>query len=82
MSLDQKVRTTQVESAAHEPRLFDIAAAVAYFHAIGADAATVNFVRSLIATGQVPAEKIGKKFYVSKNALDGWIYSHERRRRG
>ena len=81
MSLDQKGRTAQEESAL-ELRLFDIGAAVAYLQAIGATTATVNFVRGLITTGQLPHLKIGKKFFVSRASLDGWISSHERRRRG
>ena len=60
-------------------RLFDIVSAVAYFQSIGADAATVSFVRTLINTGQVPHERIGKKFYVTRDALDGWILKHQRR---
>lgn len=60
-------------------RLFDIVAAVEYLRSIGATAATKNFVRGLISTGQIPFEKIGKKFYVSREAIDGWITTHQRR---
>jgi len=60
-------------------RLFDIGAAVEYLRAIGADGATKNFVRGLIAKGQIAHEKIGKKFYVSREGLDGWITKHMRR---
>jgi hypothetical protein len=62
-------------------RLFDILAVVAYLKTIGANAATPNFVRGLISSGQLPHVKIGKKFFVSKGALDSWLLSHERRRR-
>ncbi len=60
-------------------RLFDIVAAVEYFRSIGADAATKNFIRGLIATGQVASEKIGKKFYISREELDRWILKKQRR---
>jgi excisionase family DNA binding protein len=62
-------------------RLFDILAAVAYLKNIGADGATVSFVRGLISSGQIPHLKIGKKFFVSRTALDAWLAGHERRRR-
>jgi hypothetical protein len=61
-------------------RLFDIHAAVAYLHALGAEGATVTFVRSLINRAEVPHLRIGKKFYVSKEGLDLWIQRHERRK--
>jgi excisionase family DNA binding protein len=61
------------------PRLFDIVAAVAYLRAIGADAATKNFVRGLIATGQIAHVRVGKKFYVSREGLDAWISKRQRR---
>lgn len=63
------------------PFLFDIGAAVAYLHGIGANAATIRFVRGLINSGQVPHVKIGKKFFVTRDALDTWISRHERRAR-
>lgn len=62
------------------PRLLDIKAAVAYLRDIGATAATTNFVRNLINTAQVPHIRIGKKFFVSREAIDTWIDKHERRR--
>jgi hypothetical protein len=74
-------------SADYEPptaeseRLFDIVSAVAYFQSLGATSATKNFVRSLIARGEIPHLKISKKFYVSKGALDRWIETRERRNR-
>ncbi len=62
-------------------RLFDVSGAVEYLRAIGADGATVSFVRTLINTGQVSHVRIGKKFYMAREALDGWIAKHERRAR-
>lgn len=62
-------------------RLLDIKAAVAYLRDIGATAATVNFVRNLINTGQVAHIRIGKKFFISREAIDGWLDKHERRGR-
>jgi excisionase family DNA binding protein len=61
-------------------RLFDINAAVAYLRSIGADGATTNFVRSLIANAEVPCVRMGRKFYISRDALDRWIANHDRRR--
>ena len=60
-------------------RLFDIPAATEYLRSIGASAATRSFVRTLINTGQITHMKISKKFYVSREALDGWIARAERR---
>ena len=62
-------------------RLLDIIAAVAYLQSLGATSATTNFVRGLIARGEIPHLKISKKFYVSKGSLDRWIETRERRNR-
>jgi excisionase family DNA binding protein len=59
--------------------LYDVENATGYLRQLGASSVTVNFVRTLISTGQIPHLKMGKKFYVSKTALDAWISSHERR---
>jgi excisionase family DNA binding protein len=62
-------------------RLLDILLAVSYLKSIGADSASENFVRNLISTGQIPHVRIGKKFYISRVALDSWINSRERKSR-
>jgi excisionase family DNA binding protein len=62
-----------------EQRLFDVSAAAAYLQSIGATAASKNFIRGLIASGQVPHLKIGKRFFVSRTALDGWLSNRETR---
>jgi excisionase family DNA binding protein len=65
---------------APEPRrIFDIIGAVAYLRSIGADSATVTWLRAHIATGEIPHVKVGKKFYCSRSALDQWLERHERR---
>lgn len=64
-----------------EQRLFDLRAAVAYLHSIGATSATLNFVRGLVSAGEVSHVRIGKKFHVSRASLDRWIENHDRRRR-
>jgi excisionase family DNA binding protein len=69
------------QTATDTRRLFDVLAAVAHLKTIGADAATVNFVRNLISSGEIPHLKIGKKFFLSKTAMDAWLANHERRRR-
>lgn len=61
-------------------RLFDITAAVTYLRELGAEGATVNFVRALIASGQVPHIRMGRKFYLTRESLDRWISNHERKR--
>jgi excisionase family DNA binding protein len=66
---------------AEAPRLFDIPAAVEYLKSIGASGATKNWIRTLIADGGLPAVKVGKKFVVSKTALDAWLSRNERRAR-
>lgn len=63
-------------------QLFDVHGAAGYLQALGAASATVNFIRNIVATGEVPHVRIGKKFYVSRQSLDGWIARHERRARG
>jgi hypothetical protein len=67
-------------SAATEVRAFDISGAVAYLRALGFDSASPNFVRSLVSRGQVPHIKLGKKFYVTRIALDSWLAKSEARR--
>jgi excisionase family DNA binding protein len=62
-------------------QLFDIGGAVEYLKSIGASGATVCFIRGLVSSGQVPHVRIGKKFYVSREALQGWLERHEKRAR-
>ena len=62
-------------------RLFDIGGAVDYLRSIGAGAASPWFIRQIISRGELPHLRIGKKFYVSREALDGWISKRERRAR-
>jgi excisionase family DNA binding protein len=65
--------------ASADRRLFDVHTGAAYLREIGASSATVSFVRGLISRGEVPHVKIGKSFFVTREALDGWIGRHERR---
>lgn len=68
------------ERSAEMPQfLFDISAATDYLRGLGATGATRNFVRGLICSGQVAHVRIGKKFYVSRQALNTWLAKHERR---
>ena len=41
---------------------------------------TLFFVRSLIASGDLPYLKIGKKFCVTQTDLDAWIAANRERR--
>jgi excisionase family DNA binding protein len=61
------------------PRVFDLPAAVAYVQSLGATGVTIRTIRSEISAGRIPRTKLGKKFYVSKAALDAWILRAERR---
>jgi excisionase family DNA binding protein len=61
--------------------LFDIPSAAKHFQEKGAKTATKNFVRNLIASGQLPHLRIGKRFYVTKAAIDRWIETREKRNR-
>ena len=63
-----------------QARVMDVESTVLYLRSIGAGAATQNFVRGLISRGEVPHVRIGKKFYVSKSALDRWIETRERKK--
>ena len=64
-----------------DQRLFDVQAAAKYLQSIGAHAATINFIRSIIVRGEVPYVRIGKKFFVTRESLDRWLQTHERRMR-
>jgi excisionase family DNA binding protein len=72
---------TNVTQNQFPQKLFDFVASVAYLHSLGATAATVSFVRGLVASGQITHLRIGKKFYVSRESLDGWIANRQRRMR-
>jgi excisionase family DNA binding protein len=63
------------------PRLFDLPAAVQYVHGLGATGVTIYTIRSEISAGRIPRIKLGKRFYISKASLDGWIAKAERRAR-
>ena len=69
---------TQVSA---DRRLFDVHTGAAYLREIGATSATVTFVRGLISRGEVPHVKIGKSFFVTREALDSWIGRRERKSR-
>ena len=72
--------TKTVEVAEISRRLFDLPAATTYLRELGAEGVTLNFVRGLVNSGAVPHLRIGRRFYVSRGALDHWLTSHERRR--
>jgi len=61
-------------------RLFTIEAAVGYLKSIGAVSVTVSFVRTLISSGRVPHIRLGRRFYVSRTALDEYLARHEKRK--
>lgn len=63
------------------PRLFDIPAAVEYVRSLGANGVTAYTIRTAINSGRLAKAQLGKKFYVTKEALDSWISQAERRAR-
>lgn len=67
------------QAKADAQRVFDVSGIVGYLQSLGAKAATRNFARTLINSGQVPHLRIGRKHYVSKMALDRWIETREKR---
>lgn len=77
--MDWHKKATKAQARTTTQRLYDVQQAAEYLRTIGASAATVSFIRGLIATSQVPHIRIGKRFYVSHEALDRWITMHERR---
>ena len=62
-----------------QQRIFDIQSAAEYVRSIGGTGTTPHTIRGLIAAGSLPKIKIGKKFFVTRAALDSWISAHERR---
>ena len=71
---------TETPSPPTERRLFDIAGAVDYLRSIGATAATRNFVRAIIGRGEVAHVRVGRKFFITRDALDNWIVRREKKR--
>jgi len=64
-----------------DQRLFDVRAAAKFLQCIGANGVTVHFVRSIISRGEIPYVRIGKKFFLTRESLDRWLKTHERRMR-
>jgi excisionase family DNA binding protein len=61
------------------PRYFDIPAAAVYTNSIGLTGVTANTIRMAINSGRIAHIKEGKKFYVSKSAIDAWLAKAEKR---
>jgi excisionase family DNA binding protein len=72
---------TSTPTTEQQRQLFDILAIVAYLKSIGADGATPNFARGLITSGQVAHIRVGRKYYVSRAALDRWLETQAKRSR-
>lgn len=72
---------TPPTAAPADRRLFDVHAAAEYLVSIGAVGTGVHAIRGLIARGEVPHVRLGKKFFVTREALDTWITRNERRAR-
>lgn len=63
------------------PRFFDIPATVEYVRSIGLTGVTPWTIRMAINSGRLAHIKEGKKFYVSKSAIDAWLAKAEKRTR-
>jgi hypothetical protein len=63
------------------PTLLNVHDAAGYFRSLGAKAATVNFVRSLLLSGQLPYTQVGRAFYVTKDDIHTWISRRSKRAR-
>jgi hypothetical protein len=61
-----------------DQRLFDVQSAAKYLQSIGAAGVTPWTIRGLLSSGAVPCVKLGRRFYVSRVALDAWLRKHER----
>jgi len=59
-------------------RMFTVEAAADYLRSIGVTGASVNTIRALIVSCKLPHQRIGRRFYVSRTALDAWLQHHER----
>jgi excisionase family DNA binding protein len=60
-------------------RLFTIEAASEYLRMIGAVGIGPKFVRAIVASGQVPALRMGRRIYVTRAGLDAWLAKAEKR---
>jgi excisionase family DNA binding protein len=78
-SLDHFHATFSATVENRQQRLFSIPDAAGYLRAIGAASVTLNFVRTLISSGQIPHIRIGRRFYVTRASLETWLSTHERR---
>jgi hypothetical protein len=77
---EQTDATTERAPESGNSKFFDIDGIVRYSHSLGADV-TKTFVRSAISSGRVPHLKLGKRFYVSREAWDRFLANNERRAR-
>jgi excisionase family DNA binding protein len=61
--------------------MFDTATGAEYMRGIGLVTCTPTFISRLMREGEIARVRVGKRYYVSKAALDGWLLRHERRAR-
>lgn len=72
--------TTERAPEPGDAKFFDIDGIVRYSQSLGAGV-TKNFVRSAISSGRLPHIKLGKKFFISREAWNRFLASSERRAR-
>jgi excisionase family DNA binding protein len=54
-------------------QVFDVESAAEYLRTLGFEEATKNTIRKLIAQKRLACTSVGRKFYVSRAALDGLV---------
>jgi excisionase family DNA binding protein len=64
-----------------DAKYFDIPAAVEYVRSIGLSGVTPWTIRMAINSGRLAHIREGKRFYVSKSAVDSWLAKAEKRTR-
>lgn len=80
-TIEKKAISPASERQAAEHRLFTVEDAAKYLQSIGATSVTICFVRTLVNSGAIPHVRMGKRFYVLRDALDLWIENHQTRRK-
>ena len=63
------------------PRYFDIPAAAAYVVSLGMKGVRPYTIRHAISNSRLVHTRVGKKFFVSKAAIEAWLQRAERKTR-
>ena len=60
-------------------RLLDRYDAQTYMRQLGISGVSPRIFFTLIANGEIPRVRVGRKYFITREALDGWIARNERR---